>query len=390
MTETRTPLLEIRNLVTQFDTRQGPFKAVDDVSLVVEAGRTLCVVGESGSGKSVMARSILQIVDKPGRIVSGEIFLNKHRDSHGNVVHGPVDLARLDPRSQTIRDIRGRDIAMIFQEPMSSLSPVHRIGDQIGEVIRVHEKVSKAEARERTLELLRKVEISKPEQAIDRYPFEYSGGMRQRAMIAMALACNPFVLIADEPTTALDVTIQAEILALIKSLQVNSDMAVMFITHDMGVVAEIADDIAVMRHGKVVEAGDVHQIFSAPQHAYTQRLLQAVRELDKPSERRLQMRAARGIGEPILVSNKVRKEFPLSGGFLGLTKDVLVAVDDAVLELRSGENLGIVGESGSGKTTLGRCLQRVYSITSGEILYTARDGTSKDLAPLSDGQLKQP
>ncbi|MDP3315418.1 MAG: ATP-binding cassette domain-containing protein, partial [Devosia sp.] len=155
MTETRTPLLEIRNLVTQFDTRQGPFKAVDDVSLVVEAGRTLCVVGESGSGKSVMARSILQIVDKPGRIVSGEIFLNKHRDSHGNVVQGPVDLARLDPRSQTIRDIRGRDIAMIFQEPMSSLSPVHRIGDQIGEVIRVHEKVSKAEARERTLELLR-------------------------------------------------------------------------------------------------------------------------------------------------------------------------------------------------------------------------------------------
>ena len=390
MTETRTPLLEIRNLVTQFDTRQGPFKAVDDVSLVVEAGRTLCVVGESGSGKSVMARSILQIVDKPGRIVSGEIYLNKHRDSHGNVVHGPVDLARLDPRSQTIRDIRGRDIAMIFQEPMSSLSPVHRIGDQIGEVIRVHEKVSKSEARERTLELLRKVEISKPEQAIERYPFEYSGGMRQRAMIAMALACNPFVLIADEPTTALDVTIQAEILALIKSLQVNSDMAVMFITHDMGVVAEIADDIAVMRHGKVVEAGDVHQIFSAPQHAYTQRLLQAVRELDKPSERRLQMRAARGIGEPILVSNKVRKEFPLSGGFLGLTKDVLVAVDDAVLELRSGENLGIVGESGSGKTTLGRCLQRVYSITSGEILYTARDGTSKDLAPLSDGQLKQP
>ncbi len=390
MADTSTPLLEVRGLVTQFESRQGPFRAVDDVSLSVHAGETLCVVGESGSGKSVTARSILQIVEKPGRIVAGEIILNKHRDTRGNVVHGPVDLARLDPRSEAIRDIRGRDIAMIFQEPMSSLSPVHRIGDQIGEVIRVHENVSKKEARDRTLELLRKVEIANPETAIDRYPFEYSGGMRQRAMIAMALACNPFVLIADEPTTALDVTIQAEILALIKSLQASSDMAVLFITHDMGVVAEIADDIAVMRHGKVVETGTVHEIFDAPQHPYTQRLLEAVRELDNPSERRLQMRAKRQVGEPLLVSNKVRKEFPLPKGFLGLKKEILVAVDDAELELRYGENLGIVGESGSGKTTLGRCLQRVYSITSGEILYKGRDGNTIDLAPLSDRQLKQP
>jgi len=390
MSDASTPLLQIRGLVTQFESRQGPFRAVDDISLSVEAGKTLCVVGESGSGKSVMARSILQIVENPGRIVAGEIILNKHRDSRGNIVHGPVDLARLDPRSQTIRDIRGRDIAMIFQEPMSSLSPVHRIGDQIGEVIRVHENVSKKEARERTLELLRKVEIAKPEIAIDRYPFEYSGGMRQRAMIAMALACNPFVLIADEPTTALDVTIQAEILALIKALQASSDMAVLFITHDMGVVAEIADEIAVMRHGKVVESGSVHAIFDAPQHAYTQRLLQAVRELDNPSERRLQMRGERKVGEPLLISNKVRKEVPIPKGFLGLKKEILVAVDDAELELRYGENLGIVGESGSGKTTLGRCLQRVYSITSGEILYKGKDGQTIDLAPLSDHQLKQP
>jgi peptide/nickel transport system ATP-binding protein len=383
-------LLEVRNLQTHFETSQGAFRAVDDVSVTLEAGKTLCVVGESGSGKSVMARSILQIVDKPGRIVAGEVILHKHRDSRGETVHGPIDLARLEPRSQAIRNIRGRDIAMIFQEPMSSLSPVHRIGDQIGEVIRVHEKVSKAEARERTLELLRKVEIAKPEVAIDRYPFEYSGGMRQRAMIAMALACNPFVLIADEPTTALDVTIQAEILALIKSLQSSSDMAVMFITHDMGVVAEIADEIAVMRYGKVVESGGVHQIFAKPEHPYTQRLLAAVLELDKPSERRLQMRAARGIGEPILVSDKVRKEFALPTGFLGLKKDILVAVDDAELELRAGENLGIVGESGSGKTTLGRCLQRVHNVTSGKILYKRADGKTIDLAPLSDGQLKQP
>ncbi|RYG88049.1 MAG: ABC transporter ATP-binding protein, partial [Alphaproteobacteria bacterium] len=263
------PVLQVKNLVTQFESRQGAFRAVDDVSLSLQPGKTLCVVGESGSGKSVMARSILQIVEKPGRIAAGEIILNRHRDSYGKMVHGPIDLVGLDPRSQAIRDIRGRDIAMIFQEPMSSLSPVHRIGDQIGEVIRVHEKLSKKDARERTLELLRKVEIAKPEIAIDRYPFEYSGGMRQRAMIAMALACNPFVLIADEPTTALDVTIQAEILALIKSLQSSSDMAVMFITHDMGVVAEIADDIAVMRYGKVVEAGSVQDIFDKPEHPYT-------------------------------------------------------------------------------------------------------------------------
>ena len=391
MTETPIqPVLEVRNLETHFESRQGPFRAVDDVSIALQPGKTLCVVGESGSGKSVMARSILQIVEKPGRIVSGEIILHKHRDSHGKPVHGPIDLARLDPRAKTIRDIRGRDIAMIFQEPMSSLSPVHRIGDQIGEVIRVHEKVSKAEARARTLELLRKVEIAKPEDAIDRYPFEYSGGMRQRAMIAMALACNPFVLIADEPTTALDVTIQAEILALIKSLQTESDMAVLFITHDMGVVAEIADDIAVMRYGKVVETGTVHEIFDKPQHAYTQRLLQAVLELDNPSERRLQMRAARGIGEPLLISDKVRKEFPLPKGFLGLQRDILVAVDDAELELRAGENLGIVGESGSGKTTLGRCLQRIHSVTSGDILYKGSDGVTVNLAPLSDRELKQP
>ncbi|GLQ12129.1 ABC transporter ATP-binding protein [Devosia yakushimensis] len=381
--------LDVRGLQTHFESRQGAFRAVDDVSISIQPGKTLCVVGESGSGKSVMARSILQIVDKPGRIVAGEIILNKHRDTNGRIIHGPIELTRLNPKSQTLRNIRGRDIAMIFQEPMSSLSPVHRIGDQIGEVIRVHEKVSKGEARERTVELLRKVEIPKPELAIDRYPFEYSGGMRQRAMIAMALACDPFVLIADEPTTALDVTIQAEILALIKSLQTSSDMAVLFITHDMGVVAEIADEIAVMRHGKVVETGSVRDIFAGPKHPYTKRLLEAVHELDRPSERRLKMRAAREIGQPILVSNKVRKEFPIPSGLLGLKKEVLVAVDDAELELRSGENLGIVGESGSGKTTLGRCLQRIYSVTSGEILYRKADAETIDLAPLNDGELKQ-
>lgn len=384
-------ILEVKNLVTEFSTRAGQYRAVDDVSIELHAGKTLCVVGESGSGKSVMARSILQIVDPPGRVMSGEILLHrKTPNSKGNDEYSSIDILSLNPRSSAIRAIRGRDIAMIFQEPMSSLSPVHRIGDQVGESIRLHEHVSKKEARERAVELLRKVEIPNPGSAIDRYPFEFSGGMRQRAMIAMALACNPAVLIADEPTTALDVTIQAEILALIKSLQASSDMAVLFITHDMGVVAEIADDIAVMRFGKVVERGDVHQIFENPQHSYTQRLLEAVRELDRPSDRRLTMRKARPLGEPCLVSENVRKEYNISKGFLGLQRDHLVAVDNADIVLRAGENLGVVGESGSGKTTLGRCLQRVHDVTSGRILYTDRSGKQLDLAPLNDQALRQP
>ncbi|WP_246473143.1 ABC transporter ATP-binding protein [Pelagibacterium limicola] len=383
-------VLEVKNLSTAFATRAGSFRAVDDVSIELKAGKTLCVVGESGSGKSVMSRSILQIVDPPGRVIDGQILLHRHHTARGGATEETIDLAQLKPKSAAIRTIRGRDIAMIFQEPMSSLSPVHRIGDQIGEAIRLHEHVSKREARDRAVELLRKVEIPNPERTIDSYPFEYSGGMRQRAMIAMALACNPSILIADEPTTALDVTIQAEILALIRSLQESSDMAVLFITHDMGVVAEIADEIAVMRYGKVVERGDVYSIFETPQHPYTQRLLSSVRELDRPSERRIAMRASREIGAPCLVAQGVRKEFGSAHGFLGLKYRGFMAVDDVDLELRAGENLGVVGESGSGKTTLGRCLQRVHNVTSGKILYTDRHGATTDLAPLNDGELREP
>jgi peptide/nickel transport system ATP-binding protein len=377
------PILQIRNLATEFATPRGAFRAADGVSLELHPGKTLCVVGESGSGKSVMARSILQIVDQPGKIVQGEMNFRPGRGSDQI-----VDLAKLSPTSRIMRGIRGRDIAMIFQEPMSSLSPVHKIGDQVGEVIRLHEKLSRKQARERAVELLRKVEISNPEAAVDRFPFEFSGGMRQRAMIAMALACNPSLLIADEPTTALDVTIQAEILALIRSLQSSSDMAVLFITHDMGVVAEIADDIAVMRFGKVVEQGNVFDVFSKPEHPYTQGLLNAVRELDRPSPRRLEMRERKPLGEACLVSQKVRKEFPLVSGFMGRNKSALVAVNDADLELRAGENLGVVGESGSGKTTLGRCLQRIYSVTSGNILYSDKSGQTVDLAPMKDRELR--
>jgi peptide/nickel transport system ATP-binding protein len=274
------PVLEVRDLVTHFPTRNGVVKAVDGVSFTVHAGKTLCIVGESGSGKSVTARSILQIVDEPGRIVSGKMLL--HRPDGTS-----VDLARLDPRGRAIRDVRGRDIAMIFQEPMSSLSPVHTVGDQITEVLRLHLGLSKSGARARCIELLSQVEIPTPDKAIDRYTFEFSGGMRQRVMIAMALACNPMLLIADEPTTALDVTTQAEILALIRKLQDQHGMAVMFITHDMGVVAEIADEVVVMYQGHVVETGPVDTIFHAAQHDYTRRLIGSVLKLEQKAEIRL-------------------------------------------------------------------------------------------------------
>jgi peptide/nickel transport system ATP-binding protein len=382
-------VLEVEGLVTEFPTRHGPFRAVDDVSFALRAGETLCVVGESGSGKSVTARSILQIVDAPGRIVQGRVLLHRHLTSRGSGAEETIDLAALAPRSDAIRAIRGRDVAMIFQEPMSSLSPVHTIGNQIGEVIRLHENVSKKAARARSIELLRQVEIPNPETAIDRYTFEYSGGMRQRAMIAMSLACNPSVLIADEPTTALDVTTQAEILDLIKRLQESHGMAVMLITHDMGVVAEIADAIVVMRHGKLVERGSVEEIFYEPQHDYTKMLLQAVRDLDQPAARRLERRAIQPPGDPVIEIRGLMKHFDLRHGLFKRRGHLLKALDDVDLVLHAGENLGIVGESGSGKTTLGRCLLRVHDPSGGEMLYRTREGSTADVATAGRGELER-
>ena len=364
-------ILKVEDLKTYFPTRTGVFKAVDGVSFELKRGQTLCVVGESGSGKSVTARSILQIVDKPGRIESGSIILAKRE---GNA----VDLAKLDPRGKEIRAVRGKEIAMIFQEPMSSLSPVHRIGQQIGEALRIHFGTPKRERRERVLELLRQVEIPRPETAIDRYTFEFSGGMRQRVMIAMALACNPSVLIADEPTTALDVTTQAEILDLIKKLQQSHGMAVLFITHDMGVVAEIADEVLVMYRGKVMEHGPVDQIFHSPQNDYTRALIGSVVKLEKKAEVRLSRPPMRP-GTPALMEVKnLSLVFP-SG---------LKAVNDVSLSVRPGETLGIVGESGSGKTTMGRCLLRIYDPQEGEINYRRPDGGVIDLCASDKNELK--
>ncbi|WP_201833540.1 ABC transporter ATP-binding protein [Microvirga zambiensis] len=365
-------ILQVRDLRTVFPTRTGLFKAVDGVSFDLKRGQTLCVVGESGSGKSVTARSILQIVDRPGRIESGSILLTR---ADGSI----TDLAKLDPRGRDIRSVRGKEIAMIFQEPMSSLSPVHRIGTQIGETLRIHFGTSKHEQRERVLELLRQVEIPRPESAIDRYTFEFSGGMRQRVMIAMALACNPSVLIADEPTTALDVTTQAEILDLIRKLQKSHGMAVLFITHDMGVVAEIADDVLVMYRGKVMETGPVEQIFHAPQDEYTRRLIGSVVKLEKKAEARTARAAIPAGTKPLLDVRNLSMTFP-SG---------LKAVDDVSLTVRPGETLGIVGESGSGKTTMGRCLLRIYDPQAGSIDYRRPDGQTIDIRTADKASLQK-
>ena len=262
-------LIEVKGLKTRFFTDEGVVNSVDGADFLIKRGKTLCLVGESGCGKSVTARSILRIVDRPGRIVEGEVRF--HRDS-GEV----VDLARLDPRGPAMRAIRGKDIAMIFQEPMASLSPVHTIGNQIMEAVQLHFGATEREARIRAVELLEQVEIPRPESRLESYVFQLSGGMRQRAMIAMALSCRPTLLIADEPTTALDVTTQANILELLAALQSELGMAMLFITHDLGVVAEMADDVAVMYLGKIVERGDVDAIFHDPHHPYTRSLLRSI------------------------------------------------------------------------------------------------------------------
>ncbi len=262
-------LIEVRNLRTYFDSKDGPIKAVDNVSFEIDCGETLGVVGESGCGKSITSLSLMNLVPQPkGKIRGGTINY-----SGGDEV---IDITALNRHSSEMRDLRGNELAMIFQEPMTSLNPVYTIGSQIMEAIRLHQDVSKKEARQRAIEMIAKVGIPAPETRVDEYPYELSGGMRQRAMIAMALSCNPNFLIADEPTTALDVTIEAQILDLMQDLQDEFNTAIMFITHDLDVIGEIADRIMVMYTGKVVETGTVEDIFYNPKHPYTQGLLKSI------------------------------------------------------------------------------------------------------------------
>ena len=273
-------LLSVRNLKTYFFQDEGTVKAVDGATFDAYPGKTLGIVGESGCGKSVTAQSILRIVDQPGRIVEGEIILRRANGSE-------VDLTRLPPDSKEMRDIRGADIGLVFQEPMTSFSPVHTVGSQIIEAIRLHIPCTEKEARQRGIEALRSVGIPNPERRIDEYAFELSGGLRQRAMIAVALSCDPRLLIADEPTTALDVTTQAQILDLLRDLQKQRGMAIMLITHNLGVIAEMADDVVVMYLGRVVEEGPVDEIFHNPKHPYTKALLQSIPSIESAPRVRL-------------------------------------------------------------------------------------------------------
>src|SRR2546427_4449999 len=279
-------LLSVRNLKTYFSQDEGTVKAVDGVSFDLYPGATLGIVGESGCGKSVTARSILRIVDRPGRIVDGEIQFRRPATTNGGAGQ-TVDLTKLEPNGPEMRSIGGAEIALIFQEPMSSFSPVHSVGNQIIEAILLHQQVSRRDARDKTIEMLQRVGVSSPEARVDQLASQLSGGLRQRAMIAMALSCHPTLLIADEPTTALDVTTQTQILELMRQLQREDGMAIMLITHDLGVVAELATDVAVMYLGRVVEQAPVDAIFHAPRHPYTRALLRSIPRMRARSRARL-------------------------------------------------------------------------------------------------------
>jgi len=348
-----TPLLSVADLRIAFAAEAGPVEAVRGISFEIEAGRTLALVGESGSGKSATALSILRLLPPSAKI-------------SGRVVFNGQDLAALPERE--LRRVRGNDISMIFQEPMSSLNPLHPVERQIGEILSVHRGLGRAAARKRTVELLHDVGIPDPEQRLAAFPHQLSGGQRQRVMIAMALANEPDLLIADEPTTALDVTVQAQILTLLKSLQARLGMAMLFITHDLGIVRRMADTTCVMTQGEIVERGPTEQIFAAPQHPYTRHLLAAEPSGQPP---------ATAIDSPIVIGARGLKVwFPIRRGLLRRTVGHIKAVDGIDLEVRAGETLGVVGESGSGKTTLGRALLRLIS-SEGPIVFLGEELQTK-------------
>ncbi|QDU97897.1 ABC transporter ATP-binding protein [Lignipirellula cremea] len=422
-------LLDIDNLCTYFHTEDAVVKAVDDISFAVEEGSTLGIVGESGSGKSVTSLSVMRLLANTGQIESGKIvFLGK------DLVHLP---------EPDMRKIRGKEISMIFQEPMTSLNPVFTVGAQVMEAIRLHQKATKEEARQRTIELFREVGLPEPELRVNYYPHQMSGGQKQRVMIAMALSCNPKLLIADEPTTALDVTIQAQILDILRELRDQRGMSVLFITHDLGVIAEIADHVAVMFKGKIVEYGDVLDIFSKPQHPYTKGLLACRPRLDTKFKRLptvadyMKTRKENGqieviektIGEeqmqkflhdgrgrylhpkselaamghpweedghasdattvaegeqPLLEVKNLKVYFPVRKGLLLRKVGDVKAVDDISFKVYKGQTLGLVGESGCGKTTTGRAILRLVDITEGDVFYQGEDLAKKSRRELRD------
>ncbi|MDX2172263.1 MAG: ABC transporter ATP-binding protein [Bacteroidota bacterium] len=395
------PLLEVKNLVTQFKSEGEFTKAVNDISFTLHKGETIGIVGESGSGKSVTSLSIMQLIpNPPGKITGGEIIYHTKNGSR-------VDLVKT--KNDEMRHFRGNEIAMIFQEPMTSLNPVIKCGDQVMETLLLHQKITKKEARIKVLDLFREVQLPTPERMFSSYPHQLSGGQKQRVMIAMAMSCNPNILIADEPTTALDVTVQKTILELMQKLQQQHNMGILFITHDLGVIAELADVVVVMYKGKIVEQGPVLEIFQNPKHPYTKSLLACRPPLDRRLKRlpvvsdfmkrgengeiielqknvsdalqsvsitveeRKQQHVELYQRNKILELQNVKTWFPSKKTILGKVLDYTRAVDDVSFDVYEGETLGLVGESGCGKTTLGRTILKLTEAHSGKIFYKRED-----------------
>jgi len=384
-------LLEVNNLTVEFATEKGLLKAINGISYSVEKGQCVGIVGESGSGKTVSSLALMRLLPRTGKISVGELIFNSR--------HGKTVIQNLSEKE--MRSFRGNEIAMVFQEPLTSLNPVLTCGSQVMEAIMLHQQVSKNESRNRTLELFKRVKLPRPETLLDSYPHQLSGGQKQRVMIAMAISCNPSLLIADEPTTALDVTVQKAILELLKELQEENNMSIIFISHDLGVIAEIADKALVMLKGDIVEQGNILDIFSNPRHPYTKGLLACRPPLDKrlhilptvkdftdnnnkteyilsdkniiTAEERKNELQKLYTSEPILKVANLKTYFPIHKGILGKATDYVKAVDDISFDVYPGETLGIVGESGSGKTTLGRTILRLIEPTSGSINYKGTD-----------------